>query len=270
MKDINNKKVLITGAAMGMGRALASRFVKDKATVVLIDINSNALKDAASQLREAGGVVHTYVCDVTDRTKVYEMADQIKKDVGTIDILVNNAGVVIGGHFLDVEDKDIQKTMDVNIMAYMWMTKAFLPGMIEKKKGHIVNIASAAGLLGVPGLSSYCASKHAVVGFTESLRLEMLKDESLTDIHFTTVCPSYVATGMFEGVKPPRGTKWLTTEEMADKIYKAMKTDKIVLTVPFLVKLIPVLKTILPSSLFDIAQRLLRVDTSMDAWTGRK
>lgn len=270
MKDIEGKTVLITGGAKGMGRALASRFVDDKAKVVLVDINSEALEDTAKELREKDGEVNTYVCDVAFRTKVYDMADLIHSDVGNVDILVNNAGIVAGGNFMNVADKDLQKTMDVNIMAYMWMIKAFMPDMLKKKQGHIVNIASAAGLLGVPGLTSYCASKHAVVGFTEALRLELKKDESLNDIHFTTVCPSYVATGMFEGVKPPRGTKWLTTEDMADKIYNAIKKDKVVLTVPFLVKITPVLKTILPISWFDGAQRLLRVDTSMDVWTGRK
>lgn len=203
MKEIEGKNVLITGGAMGMGRALATRFLQDKANVILIDINSDVLEETVSELRKLGSEVHTYVCDVVYRTKVYEMANQIHTEIGPIDILVNNAGVVIGGHFMDIADKDLQKTMDVNIMSYMWMTKAFLPDMIDKKNGHIVNIASAAGFLGVPGLSSYCASKHAVVGFTESLRLELKKDESLSDIHFTTVCPSYVATGMFEGVKPP-------------------------------------------------------------------
>lgn len=268
MKEVSGKTALITGAARGMGLALASHFVEDKAKVVLIDINGEALEKAAAQLRNTGGEVYPYVCDVTDRAKVYELADLVHKEVGTIAVLVNNAGVVFGGEFMDVADEHHQKTMDVNIMAYMWVTKAFLPDILEKKEGHLIYLASSAGLLGVNMLSSYCASKHAVIGFAESLRFELMK-AGLKDIHITIVCPLYVNTGMFEGTKPPRMFGWLKTEEMCEKIYKAMKKNKPMLIVPGQARIAALSKILPPSLMYKIA-RILKVDTSMSDWTGRR
>jgi len=107
-----------------------------------------------------------------------------------------------------------------------------------------------------------------VLGFTEAVRFEMMRD-GLRDIHFTAVCPSYVATGMFEGVKPPRLTKWLTTEEMAEKIYKAMKKNKSMLIVPRLTRIAALSKLLSAKRIYRL-QRALGVDTSMASWTGRK
>ena len=149
------------------------------------------------------------------------------------------------------------------------MTKAFLPDMVAKKAGHVVNLASAAGILAVPKLSSYVASKFAVVGFTETLRMEM-KSQGLQDIHFTIVCPSYVATGMFEGVKPPKMTKWLTPEQMVDKIYAAFKKDAPMIREPLMVKFVPLIKAVLPVNQFDRIAHLLGTSKSMEKWVGRK
>lgn len=269
MKTIAGKVVLITGGAMGIGYAVASHFIRDKAKVALVDINEDALPKAIAELSNLGGEVYPYICDVTDREQVYELARRVHEKVGSVDVLVNNAGVLFGGRFMDVLDEGHARTIDVNTKGYMWMTKAFLPDILEKKRGNLVYVASAAGLAGIPMLTSYSASKHAVVGFAEALRFELMMDKKLKDIHITIVCPSYVATGMAEGVKPPRGTRWLKTEEMGKKIYEAVKKDKAMLLVPAIVR-VEILTKILPPAYSYRLFRLLKVDTSMQGWTGRR
>ncbi|RUS71580.1 hypothetical protein EGW08_020658 [Elysia chlorotica] len=125
---------------------------------------------------------------------------QVKQEVGDVDILVNNAGIVTGTKFLDSPDSMNIKTMDINCNAHFWTVKAFLPAMLKKNRGHVVSLASAAGLFGVSGLSDYCASKFAAVGFDESLRAEIAK-MGKTGVKTTVVCPFYINTGMFEGAQ---------------------------------------------------------------------
>jgi all-trans-retinol dehydrogenase (NAD+) len=269
MKDVKGKIVVITGGAMGMGRLLSIKFAQDGARLVLIDLNKEALEKTAAEFKKTGTEVHTYICDITDRKKVYEMAADVHKKIGKIDVLVNNAGVVWGSPFVEADDEKLFKTIDVNVNAVMWMMKAFLPDLYEKKTGHVINIASAAGLMGVVNLSAYCASKFAVVGMTEAIRQET-KKKGLKDVKFTTVCPSFVATGMFEGVKPPKMTKWLTPEQMVDKIYAAFKKDAPLIREPLMVKFVPLIKSILPVNSFDRISHLLGTSRSMEKWVGRK
>ena len=148
----------------------------------------------------------SYVCDISDREKVYDLAGRVAREFGAIDILVNNAGIVKSHPFLEKPDELIERTIAVNLMAQFWTMKAFLPGMVEKKEGHVVNMASAGGLLGVPYISDYAASKFAVVGLTESLRQEF-KLRGLRKVRFTYVCPNTVNTGMFAGATRVKGTK---------------------------------------------------------------
>ncbi|HEY4716410.1 MAG TPA: SDR family oxidoreductase [bacterium] len=267
MKDIKGKIVLITGGAMGIGREFAIRFALDGARIVLVDINKDSLDKTVKELKDSGADAYSYICDVTNRKNVYEMAERVKKEVGTVDIIVNNAGVLFGYDFLECPDELLQKTVDVNLNGIMWVTKAFLPDIVAKKKGHIINMASAAGIIGVPRLAVYSATKHAVIGLSESIRLEM-KKKNLNDIKFTIVCPSYVDTGMVKGVKAPLGTKLLDTKTVVDKAYKAMKKGNLFVRLPLMVKLTPLLKAITPVSVFEKVSSLLKIDKSMDSWKG--
>ena len=268
MKNISGKIVLITGGAMGIGRELAFRFSNDKARLVLIDIVREELEKTAGELRKAGGDIHTYICDVSNRDNIYAMAEKVKKEVGRVDILVNNAGVLFSGEFLTMPDAHLQKTMDINILAHFWTMKAFLPDMVAKNEGHVVNISSAAGLIGVAGLAVYCASKHAVVGLTDSVRLELEK-KNIRGVRFTTICPSFINTGLVTGVTAPRLVPLLSVEEIADKIYNAIKKDKIVLMEPLFVKFIPLMKALTARSVFDFFGKLLGVHTATDTLKGR-
>ncbi len=263
MKNLTGKIVLITGGAQGIGRELAFRFVRDKARLVIIDIVQEALNRTTDELRKAGAEVHPYIQDVTDREGVYKLAERVRKEVGTVDVLVNNAGVVWGGDFLTMGDQYLQKTMDINVNAYMWFMKAFMPDMAKRNEGHVVNIASAAGLLGVAGLAVYCASKHAVVGLTESVRVEM-KKRHLTGIKFTTVCPSFINTELFAGVRAPWFVPLLTPGRIADRIYAGVKKDKIIVREPFFVKVTPFFKAISPINLFDWYSTQLGIHRAVD------
>lgn len=232
MKEIAGKAVLITGSATGIGYALATQFVRERAKVVLVDVNEEALRKAISELTNMGGEVYPYICDVADRSQVHELASRVHEKVGPVDILVNNAGVAYRGKFMDVSDEHHASTLNVNIMGYMWMTREFLPDMLEKRRGNLVYLAATSGLAGVPNLTSYSASKHAVVGFAEALRQELIMDGRTRNIHITTVCPSSAPTVTVEGAAPPQGMRRLESEKMARQIYQAIKNDKAMLIVP--------------------------------------
>jgi short-subunit dehydrogenase len=269
MSEVKGKIALITGGAMGMGRAVAELIAKDGGKVVLWDMNEADLKKTAEEMKSNGAEVYTYVVDVTDRALVYETAAKVKQDVGEVDILVNNAGVVFGGLFWEVEDESLFKTIDVNLNAVMWCTRAFLPDMIKKNSGHLVQLASAAGLIGVPLLSAYCASKHAVIGLSDTIRQELRK-EGHTGVKVTTVCPSYVATGMFEGVKAPFLSPWMTTEQMAEKIYMGLRKDKCFVVAPLTIKFLPFFKSITRTSTLDFLGGWLGMASAMNKWTGKE
>ncbi len=268
MKSVKGKAVLITGGALGMGKAVAKLFAKDGARLVLWDIRKEDLDKASAELKALGAEVFTYVCDVTKREMVYETAAKVRKEVGEIDILDANAGVVFAGLLLEVPDDKLAKTIDVNFNGVLWCTKAFLPDMIKRNQGHIIMMASAAGLVGVGGLAVYCATKHAVVGLGDALRAE-LKRQKILGVKITIVCPSFVKTGMFEGVKPPKFTPWLTTETMARKIYNGCLKEKPFVLEPFMVKTIPLLKGVASSGMMDQVGIILGMDDAANAWHGR-
>jgi len=267
-KSLRGKSVLITGAASGIGRLMAFEFAQEGARVlVLWDINQGALDAVEKELRQTGVNVKTFVCDVSKRANIYETASKVKSEVGKIDILVNNAGVVSGEFFLDLKEENIERVMNVNIMAIMWTIKSFLPDMVRENSGHLVTISSAGATCGVPKLADYCASKSAAFGFMESLRLEI--QNKGWNINTTTICPFYINTGMFDGVKsgnpllPILDPKWVVRS-----IIKAVKTNSHVVYLPFMVKLIFIMRYV-PEEWRDwIDSRLVGLSRSMDEFHG--
>jgi len=234
---------------------------------MLWDRDKAALDRAAlGLLARYPGKVAAAVVDVSESTAVRRAAASgCPKGV---DVLVNNAGIVTGGKFVDVPDERDRAAIDVNLMAAIWTTKAFLPGMIERRRGHVVNIASAAGLLGTPYMAPYNASKWGLIGLTESLKAEM-RELGHREIKFTLICPSYVDTGMFAGVKSPLLTPLLAPSNLVDKAYRAFKRDKFRLLEPFVVKTIPFLHGAMPLSWFEWISRSIGVAKSMENWKGR-
>jgi len=268
MKDLRDKNVLITGGALGMGRSVARLFLEEGARVCIVDLREQELDAAREELGKSGEVA-AYVCDISDRQSVYDLAAKVSAEFGVIDVLVNNAGVVKSNPFLEKPDEVIERTIKVNLLAHFWTMKAFLPGMMGKKAGHIVNMASAGGLLGVPYITDYCASKFGVVGLTESLRQEMGL-EGYRKIKFTYVCPNTVATGMFAGAKRVRFTKMLEPEDVTTRIIAGIKKNKGMIGVPFSVYLVPLIKAITPIPILDLQNRLLGIATSSKTTVGRR
>ncbi|HXZ99920.1 MAG TPA: SDR family oxidoreductase [Candidatus Binatia bacterium] len=269
MTTIAARHVVITGAASGIGRSVASRMADRAAAVSLVDIDEGRLARAVEGIRGAGGRACGYVCDVSDRQAVQGLARQITEEGGPVDILVNNAGVVSGGRLLDLTDQQIDRTFRVNVLALFWTTRAFLPTMIRRDTGHIVNIASAAGLIGTRRETDYAASKHAVVGFDEALRMELRRLAS--HVRTTVVCPYYIDTGMFAGVRTrvPWLLPILKEERVAAQIVRAVETNRGRLLIPWPVHLVPVLREVLPLRVFDMVADALGVNDAMNEYRGR-
>lgn len=270
MTEVSGKVAVVTGGASGIGRLVAMKLAQLGGRVVIYDLDREKVDEVISHMRAAGREAHGYICDVSDRQKVYETAERVRDGVGSVDILVNNAGIISGRPLMQTPDEKIEATMKVNVLALYWTVKSFLPGMLERNSGHIVTMASAAGLLGVSRQTDYAASKHAAVGFTESLRVE-LKKSGHTGIKTTIVEPFYVDTGMFEGVKvrPGVGLPILAPDYVAERTVRAIRRDKQEVPLPPRIGLTPVLR-FLPTDLFDRVMDLLGVHDSMEEFVGRE
>lgn len=253
---------------MGLGKLMAERAVKEGAgRVILWDLNATALNETAEALRAAGGTIDTRVVNVADVAAIKKAAAETISEIGAVDILFNNAGIVVGKPFVDHTHEEIERTIQVNVLGVMHVAREFVPEMVAQKSGHVINIASAAGLIPVPRQSAYCPSKWACLAFSEILRLEM--EEGRTGVKVTTVCPSYINTGMFDGVKAPLLTPILEPDYAVDKIIDAVKRDKILLRMPWIVNLLPFMRGTQPARMFDyVAGRIFGVYKSMDKFKG--
>lgn len=270
-KSVRGEIVLVTGAGSGIGRLLTLRFAQLGARLVVWDVNEKANKETAQLVRDRGGEATAYTVDLSKREDVYRVAEKVKKEVGDVDILVNNAGIVTGKKFLDCPDELMVKTMEVNAIAHFWTAKAFLPSMMDRNHGHLVTIASGAGIVGMSGLADYCASKFAAVGFHESMGIEM-DTLGKTGVKTTLVCPYYINTGMFDGVK----TKYegmlpiLQPEYAADKILDAVLTNQDILYMPRILYLLFYMKGFLPIKVGYYLGHFFGVTHSMDSFKGRQ
>lgn len=275
MKNVEGKIVLITGAAMGMGKMYAERAVAEGAlAVILWDINRPALTETADQLRQAGGAteVHTYLVDVSDRHAIEANAALVLEQVGIPDVLINNAGVVRGNKYFWETDNaaDTEFTIRINTLAPMFITRAFLPAMIGGgKEGRLVNVASSAGFVGNPRMAAYAASKWGAIGFSDSVRLEL--EQAGTNIKVTTVCPYYVKTGMFEGAKSGLMTPLLEPDDVVNEVWKAMRKGTAFVIMPKSVYLNETIKGILPTGLRDLlVGKVFGIHKTMDEFKGRQ
>jgi all-trans-retinol dehydrogenase (NAD+) len=268
MQSISGAIVLITGAAMGMGKLYARLAVAEGATVVLWDVNAELLEATAAEL---GPAAHPYVVDISNTEAIVSAAARVRGEIGDPSIVINNAGIVRGKLFVEHEHgADIDSTMRINAIAPMHVVREFLPAMIANpRESRIVNIASAAGLLSTPRMSVYSSSKWALVGWSDSLRLELAMSGS-RQVKVTTVCPSFITTGMFAGVRAPRLTPLMDPDVVVDRVWKAMKAGQPMLMLPFMVRVSKLFRGVLPLRAWDyLAGRVFRVYNAMDAFTGR-
>lgn len=269
MKTLTNKTVLITGGAMGVGKMFAQKCVEAGARVILWDINAEALRSTVAELKNQETEIYSYIVDISDITSIENNARQVLNDFGAVDILFNNAGIVIGADFIKHTTAQIERTIRINTLGVMHVARLFLPAMIQQGSGHLINMASAAGYIGNPNMSVYAGSKWAVIGWSESVRLEM-KQAGFKNIHVTTVTPSYIDTGMFAGVKAPLLTPILQPTAIVNAIWQGMLAGKAFVRAPLIINLLPFLRKILPSKLFDlIVGDWFGVYRSMDTFKGR-
>ena len=270
MTKIKDQNILITGGANGIGKMLGEKSLKQGAAhLVIWDINQENLDKTIEEFKAKGyDNVSPYIVDIANTEEIEAQAAKVLAEVGTIDILYNNAGVVVGKQFYEHSARDIDKTIQINVLGVMHTARVFLPAMIEKGAGHIINIASAAGLTPNPKMSVYAASKWAVLGWSESLRIEM--ERIGQDFHVTTVTPSYINTGMFDGVKAPLITPILDPNDVTDQILKAVQNNEILLRAPFTVNLLPLFRGILPTRVFDfVGGTLFGIYDTMADFIGR-
>lgn len=267
MSKLEGKRVLITGGAQGIGLQMAIKFAGRGAEIVLADINADKLAEATRHLDERGAVASGFQVDVTNPASIASLRAQIAAEAGPIDVLVNNAGVVFGGPFATTPLDQHFKTYEVNVLGLVAMTHAFLDDLIERPEAHLVHIASASGLIGLPYGATYASSKWAVIGFGESIRAE-LKLRGHEHVHHTIVCPSYIGTGMFQGAEAPKATTILQPDYLAEKVVQAVERNTVHVLEPFMVKLTPIIRALLPVGLYDKMSHLFGADTSMAHWTG--
>lgn len=268
MTKLKDKTVLITGGASGIGRLMAEISIQKEASdLIILDINETSLNQMAEELSGNRSRIHPFLVDITDEIQLEEVLAKIKAKALEVDILINNAGVVTGKNFSEHTTLDIDRNMQVNSIAPMKLTLGLLPRMIKRKQGHIINISSAASMLSNPGMSVYCASKWALTGWSDSLRIEMERDR--TGVKVLTVTPYYIDTGMFEGVRSPV-VPILKPAKVAKSIIKAIEHNKIILRTPWIIYTLPLVKGILPKRLLDIViGKFFGIYSSMEKFKGR-
>lgn len=260
-----NKCVVITGAASGLGLRLAQLFDSGGASVCGLDLNTNALQDVAAILSDR---FQAFGCDITDRQQISDTFSEIYAVHEEVDVLINNAGVVFAGALWEQQPNEIETTFAVNTISHFYTIQAVFDQMKSSNRGHIVTIASAGGFVGTPKMSAYTASKFAVVGMEESLRAE-IKGAGL-NIQTTLIAPFFVNTGMFEGVRTR--FSWLLPildqDVVAKRIVQAISKKQKRLILPWFVYTVFPLR-VLPVGLFDIISRFFGISRVMDHFKGR-
>jgi all-trans-retinol dehydrogenase (NAD+) len=273
--ELKSKCAVVTGGAMGIGLATTKRLLKEGCTVTVWDINEKALCSAEEELKSFSGKIFFHKCDVTNKERVYELAKLDIEQMGKVDILINNAGFVTGGDLLERSDEQWEKTININLTSLVYTIRAFLPQMYERNSGHIVNLSSASSTLGVPGLAVYTATKWAVWGLTESLRMEAYENKK-NGVKYSTIHPSYIAHGLFQGAKLGfPGNLLVPLVKDHDIIAKAIvesaiKKGRFSPKRPRTVNLNVSLRGLLPDSWFQKIMIFFGVSGSMKAWTGHK
>ncbi|GIP42799.1 3-ketoacyl-ACP reductase [Paenibacillus sp. J45TS6] len=223
MQNLTGKVALITGAGRGIGRATAIEFAKEGIHVGLIARNKSHLEKVAEELQPYGVKVSIATADVSDLESITKAVEHVSQELGPIDILINNAGISKFGNFMELDPKDWEQIIKVNLMGVYYTTRAVLPQMIERKSGDIINISSTAGQKGAPVTSAYSASKAGVLALTESLMLEVRKH----NIRVTALTPSTVATDMAVDLNLTDGNpdKVMQPEDLAEYMVSQLKLN---------------------------------------------
>jgi short-subunit dehydrogenase len=228
MEELRGATAVVTGASRGIGVHIARALAKQGVNLSLAARSEPELDTVRNEMSALGVKVIATRCDVTNADDRAALIARTEAELGPIDILVNNAGVETVAHFETSDEAEIVHTIEVNLVSAMLLTRALLPGMLERKRGHIVNIASGAGKVGVPFAVAYSASKHGLVGFTHSLRCEFEK----SPVGFSVVCPALVSeTGMYarwevRGAKAPKIVGRASPAKVADVVVTCIRKNR--------------------------------------------
>lgn len=199
--EFAGRTALITGAASGIGAALAAALAERGAHLILADINAGGLKAVAEPLRQSGHAVTTHVVDMADAEAIARLARDVEAAGEPVHLLINNAGIALGGLFEDVDMADFERLLDINLYGVIRMSRAFLPRLRAVEEAHIVNISSIFGVVAPAGQAAYSTAKFGVRGFSAALRHELAG----SSIGVTTVHPGGVSTNIAASAKPPPG-----------------------------------------------------------------
>ncbi len=266
--QIQGNVVLITGAASGIGKLMGKKVLeKGAAALVVWDINEAAVRATVEEFSSLGRV-YGFRADISSPESIDEAYAATKKACGRIDILINCAGIITNNRpFAEQTDADIIHTVDINTKGAMFVTLRVLRDMLSRGKGHVCNITSAAGMLAMPRMSLYAASKWAAIGWSESMRLELQRSKS--PVRVTTVAPYFINTGMFTGIRS--FFKILDPEKVARKVLRAVERNRQFSGIPFTYHFIRLMQGLLPFPLFDpIFGDICGLYTVMEHYTGRK
>src|SRR3954447_21064372 len=223
---VAGRVVAITGGARGLGLATARALAVRGARVAIGDLDGDLARAEAAML--PGGPHAGYALDVTDPDQFARYLDDGEAELGALDVLINNAGIMPVGRFTEEDPATTRRQAEINLIALMSGTRLALDRMLPGGSGHVVNLASAAGKVAVPGEAVYTATKHAVVGFTEALRVELRG----TGVEVSTILPSLAATELASGMRPPRFVPMVKPEQVAKAIAKTLERPKLEIIVP--------------------------------------
>lgn len=239
MREIRGKTALVTGAASGIGRAIALRLAEEGATLLLVDIDATGLEETATLAREKDGQVLTRRCNMAEPREVSAIVQEALSRWNGVDILVNNAGITYYGKVERMAAEHWDTLMRVNLLSHIQFTRELLPSLLEREEAHVLNVCSVLGLVGMPKVAAYCASKFGMVGFSEALRNELGR----YGLGVTALCPGFVRTNLFtnapleksvEEHKTPPRIITTTPERVANAAIKAIyRNRRLVVIEPF-------------------------------------
>ena len=250
-RPVHGKVVAITGGARGIGRSTAEALVREGARVAIGDLDGELAARTAQEIGALG-----LALDVTDRDSFEAFLDEVERELGPLDVLVNNAGILHLGPFLEEDDAATRRQFDVNVFGVVNGTRLAVPRLLRRPEGHLVNVASSAGKIAPPGIATYTATKHAVVGLTEAVRAE----HAGSSLEFSIVMPGVVRTEMIAGYEDARGVRQVEPDDVAEAIVDALRRPRVEVFVPRSIGPISRVMSLLPRPAREAVNRALKVD----------